>query len=86
MVMSAEHTHGPAAYDRAFAVGVGLNIVFVVTEAAFGVIAGFTVLLFLRGRRDDLNIRGAFLYMAADAAVGARPGRVLPSGSVTRQP
>lgn len=30
-----------------------------------------TALLFLRGGRDDLNIRGAFLHMAADAAVSA---------------
>ena len=30
-----------------------------------------TALLFLRGRHDDLNIRGAFLHMAADAAVSA---------------
>lgn len=28
-----------------------------------------TALLFLRGRHDDLNIRGAFLHMAADALV-----------------
>lgn len=28
-----------------------------------------TALLFLRGREHDLNIRGAFLHMAADAAV-----------------
>jgi cobalt-zinc-cadmium efflux system protein len=162
--MSGEHTHGPAAYDRAFAVGVGLNLVFVAAEAAFGVIAGSTALLadaahnfsdvlglllawgasylarrpssarrtygwrsssilaallnalvllvvtggiaweaiqrfgapapvggavvawvallgvgintatallFMRGRKNDLNIRGAFLHMAADAAVSA---------------
>ncbi|MDP3674032.1 MAG: cation diffusion facilitator family transporter [Novosphingobium sp.] len=30
-----------------------------------------TALLFLRGRKTDLNIRGAFLHMAADAAVSA---------------
>jgi cobalt-zinc-cadmium efflux system protein len=30
-----------------------------------------TALLFLRGRHDDLNIKGAFLHMAADAAVSA---------------
>lgn len=162
--MSSEHTHGPAAHDRAFAVGVGLNVIFVVTEAVFGVIAGSTALLadaahnfsdvlglllawgatylgrrprsarrtygwrsssilaallnaivllvvtggiaweavqrfgapaqvgggivvwvalvgvgintatallFMRGRKNDLNIRGAFLHMAADAAVSA---------------
>ena len=28
-----------------------------------------TALLFLKGRHDDLNIRGAFLHMAADALV-----------------
>jgi len=43
--MSGEHTHGPAAYDRAFAVGVGLNLVFVAAEAVFGVLAGSTALL-----------------------------------------
>jgi cobalt-zinc-cadmium efflux system protein len=30
-----------------------------------------TALLFMRGRREDLNIRGAFLHMAADALVSA---------------
>jgi cobalt-zinc-cadmium efflux system protein len=38
--------------------------------AAIGVVVNLgTALLFLRGRRHDLNIRGAFLHMAADAAV-----------------
>ena len=30
-----------------------------------------TALLFLRGREQDLNIRGAFMHMAGDAAVSA---------------
>ena len=30
-----------------------------------------TALLFMRGRKDDINIRGAFLHMAADALVSA---------------
>ena len=30
---------------------------------------GFTALLFMSGSRSDLNVRGAFLHMAADAAV-----------------
>ena len=30
-----------------------------------------TALLFMSGRKNDLNIRGAFLHMAADAAVSA---------------
>lgn len=40
--------------------------------AAAGIaINGATALLFMRGRKDDLNIKGAFLHMAADAAVSA---------------
>ena len=38
--------------------------------AAVGVlINGATAMLFMSGRHDDLNVRGAFLHMAADAAV-----------------
>jgi len=44
------------------------NIVMIV--AAIGiVINSATALMFLRGRKDDLNIRGAFLHMAGDAAI-----------------
>jgi cobalt-zinc-cadmium efflux system protein len=40
--------------------------------AAIGIIVnGGTALLFASGRRDDLNLRGAFLHMAADALVAA---------------
>lgn len=35
------------------------------------VINGATALMFARGRRSDLNIRGAYLHMVADAAVSA---------------
>ncbi len=42
----------------------------VVMVAALGVaINGFTALLFMRGRHGDLNIRGAYLHMVADAGV-----------------
>ena len=42
----------------------------VMAVAAVGVIVnGLTALLFAAGRKHDLNIRGAFLHMAADAAV-----------------
>ncbi|WP_016746528.1 cation diffusion facilitator family transporter [Rhizorhabdus wittichii] len=40
--------------------------------AAVGIVINLgTALLFLRGSQDDLNIRGAFLHMAADAGVSA---------------
>src|SRR5882757_1007462 len=42
----------------------------VVVVAAVGIaINGGTALLFMRGRHGDLNIRGAYLHMAADAGV-----------------
>jgi cobalt-zinc-cadmium efflux system protein len=42
----------------------------VIWVAALGiVINGATALLFMRGRDSDLNIRGAYLHMAADAVV-----------------
>jgi len=42
----------------------------VVLVAALGIIVnGATALLFMRGRHGDLNIRGAYLHMAADAGV-----------------
>src|SRR3954468_465676 len=161
---SAGHSHGPANYNRAFAIGIRLNLAYVVLEARFGLtsrplalladaghnlsdvlslllawaashlsqlspskkrtygwgrstiiaavlnagllllaiggigweaihrfnspeavpgltmmaVAGFgvlinagTALLFMKGRESDLNIRGAFLHMAADAGVSA---------------
>ncbi|MCM0613144.1 cation transporter [Marinobacter sediminum] len=42
----------------------------VIIVAAIGVlINGVTMLLFMSGQKGDLNIRGAFLHMAADTAV-----------------
>ena len=42
----------------------------VLLVAALGILVnGGTALLFRRGRHDDLNIRGAYLHMASDAAV-----------------
>jgi len=44
----------------------------VIIVAAIGIVTnGFTALFFLRGHKHDLNIKGAFLHMAADAAVSA---------------
>ena len=47
--------------------GRGLTVILV---AALGVVVnGGTALLFMRGRHGDLNIRGAYLHMVADAGV-----------------
>lgn len=44
----------------------------VMAVAAVGiVINGLTALMFARGRHGDINVRGAYLHMVADAAVSA---------------
>lgn len=44
------------------------GVVMIVAAIAL-VLNGFTAWLFMAGAKDDLNLRGAFLHMAADAAV-----------------
>lgn len=47
----------------------GVTVIWV---AALGIVVnGATALLFFSGRKSDLNVRGAFLHMAADAGVSA---------------
>tara|TARA_R110000824_G_C15228588_1_gene678238 strand:+ start:1201 stop:2160 length:960 start_codon:yes stop_codon:yes gene_type:complete len=44
----------------------------VIIVASIGIIINFgTAMLFIRGQKDDINIRGAFLHMMADAGVSA---------------
>ena len=44
----------------------------VMTVAAIGILVnGFTAWLFASGRKGDINIKGAYLHMAADAVVSA---------------
>ncbi len=49
-----------------------VNGMAITVVAAIGVVINTaTALLFMAGRKDDLNIKGAFQHMAADAAVSA---------------
>ena len=55
---------------RRFGAPAPLNTDVVMLTDSLGVlINGATALLFMRGSRADLNVRGAFLHMAADAGV-----------------
>ena len=46
--------------------------IFVMAVAAVGVVInGATAMLFLAGRKEDVNVRGAYLHMLADAGVSA---------------
>jgi cobalt-zinc-cadmium efflux system protein len=59
---AAQRLRSPVAVDATVVVGVA---------AAGIVVNGFTAWLFVRGQRDDVNLRGAYLHMVADAAVSA---------------
>ena len=37
--MNHDHCHTPANYDKAFAIGIALNLSYVIAEAVFGVLA-----------------------------------------------
>jgi cobalt-zinc-cadmium efflux system protein len=55
-----------------FARGEVVNANIIIWVAAIGiVINGATAWLFVSGHKSDLNLRGAFLHMAADAAISA---------------
>ncbi|MGD8384720.1 MAG: cation transporter, partial [Lysobacterales bacterium] len=45
MTHGHRHTNGPHNYDKAFAVGVLLNVIFVVIEALYGVLADSLALI-----------------------------------------
>ncbi len=60
---------GLESAKRLFDPGPVVSLTVIVVAAVGIVVNGATTLLFLRGRHDDLNIRGAFLHMAADTLV-----------------
>jgi cobalt-zinc-cadmium efflux system protein len=69
-----------AAIGR-FAVPAPVAAGTVMVVAAIGILVnGGSALLFLRGSHDDLNARGAYVHMAADAAVSAG---VVAAGALT---
>lgn len=86
--MSAGHEHQVTDYNKAFAIGVSLNIVFVVIEAVYGLISGSLALLADAGHNlsDVLGLLLAWgaIWLAAKAATerrtyGFRKGTVLAS-------
>ncbi len=57
------------AVERVFQPPAVGSVTVMVVAAAGIVVNGLSALLFVRGSRRDLNIRGAYLHMVADAAV-----------------
>lgn len=66
------HHHAPPDYNRAFAVGVVLNVGFVVVEATFGVLSGSLALLTDAGHNLS-DVMGLLLAWGAAALARKRP-------------
>ena len=66
------HHHVPPDYSRAFAVGVGLNLVFVVVEAFYGFMSGSLALLTDAGHNLS-DVLGLLLAWGAAALARKRP-------------
>ena len=74
------HSHGPANYDRAFAIGIALNIGFVVIEAAYGIVANSLALLADAGHNLG-DVLGLVLAWGAASLAQAPPdARATPTG------
>ncbi len=66
------HSHGPANYDRAFAIGIALNIGFVIIEAAYGIAANSLALLADAGHNLG-DVLGLVMAWGAATLVRRRP-------------
>ena len=66
------HHHGPAAFSRAFAIGIALNIGFVVVEAIYGWRVGSLALLADAGHNLS-DVAGLVLAWVAALAAGRQP-------------
>lgn len=69
LLMGAVGAIGWEAVNRLMQPGEPMGVTIMVVAAIGVVINTATAMLFFSGRQTDLNIRGAFLHMAADAAV-----------------
>lgn len=66
------HSHGPRNYHTAFAIGVALNLAFVVMEAVFGFL-GHSLALLSDAGHNLSDVFGLLLAWAASALAGSRP-------------
>ena len=68
------HQHAAPDYSRAFAVGVALNVIFVVIEVAYGVMANSLALITDAGHNLS-DVLGLLLAWGATYLAGKRPSR-----------
>jgi len=70
--MGHHHNHNLRRYDRAFALGVALNVIYIVTEAAFGFWIGSLALLSDAGHNLS-DVLGLLMAWGAHALTRLRP-------------
>jgi cobalt-zinc-cadmium efflux system protein len=68
------HAHGPISNSRAFAVGIGLNLAFVVVEVVYGVVAHSVALLADAGHNFG-DVLGLGLSWGATALASLKPSK-----------
>jgi cobalt-zinc-cadmium efflux system protein len=66
------HHHSPPDYSRAFAVGVALNVIFVIVEVVYGLLADSLALLTDAGHNLS-DVLGLLLAWGASALAARRP-------------
>jgi len=66
------HHHGPASFDRAFLIGITLNLGFVIVEAAYGFLANSLALLADAGHNLS-DVLGLLLAWVAASLAKRRP-------------
>ena len=70
--MAHNHNHGPMDYNLAFAVGVALNVGFVIVEVVYGIMAGSLALLADAGHNLS-DVLGLLLAWGANYLVKRKP-------------
>ncbi len=70
--MSHQHSHKPEDYNRAFAIGVALNVIFVVIEAGYGIATGSLALIADAGHNLS-DVIGLLLAWGANFLSGKPP-------------
>jgi cobalt-zinc-cadmium efflux system protein len=70
--MSHNHDHSPSDYNRAFAIGVALNVIYIVVEATYGFLAGSLALLADAGHNLS-DVLGLLLAWGANYLVQRKP-------------
>ena len=68
------HGHAPASFDRAFLIGITLNVGFVIVEAVYGFLANSLALLADAGHNLS-DVLGLLLAWVAASLAKRRPDR-----------